>query len=308
MVLTIAGSDNSGGAGLQADLKTFTTLGVYGTSAVTCVVAEHPGRVLHITPVPPRRIADQIRLVLEAFPVVAIKTGMLYSAAIIAAIEKALAPALARDVPLVVDPVMVASSGQVLMKTDAIRALKKLIRRATLVTPNRDEAALLWGQPIKNQQMLAQAALGLAQSFRGTQILAKGGHLRGNTAVDVLAFSDGRVHEFAVKRIPGVDPHGTGCTYSAAITPAWPRASRSPNRWCSARRSSPARCGAASRSGPTSCSIICRRSGESAHALSRTGKKLSRANYPKIGTMWRAKRFPVTLRAITAWLAASASR
>jgi len=218
VVLTIAGSDNSGGAGLQADLKTFTTLGIYGTSAVTCIVAEHPGRVLNITPVPPQRVADQIRLVLEAFPVAAIKTGMLFSAAIITAIEKALAPALARNVPLVIDPVMVASSGKVLMKSDAIRALKRFITRATLVTPNRDEAALLWGQPITNEQTLSEAALGLAQSLQGPQILAKGGHLRGDTAVDILAFPDGRVHEFAVERIRGVDPHGTGCTYSAAIT------------------------------------------------------------------------------------------
>src|SRR5271168_4012550 len=116
VVLTIAGSDNSGGAGLQADLKTLTTLGVYGTTAVTCVVAEHPGRVLNITPIPPERVGDQIRLVLEAFPVAAMKTGMLYSAGIIGAVEKAIAPALQRGVPLVVDPVMVASSGKVLMK------------------------------------------------------------------------------------------------------------------------------------------------------------------------------------------------
>jgi hydroxymethylpyrimidine/phosphomethylpyrimidine kinase len=155
VVLTIAGSDNSGGAGLQADLKTFTTLGVYGTTAVTCIVAEHPGRVLNITPVPPARVADQIRLVLEAFPVAAIKTGMLYSAEIIAAVEKTLAPVLARGVPLVIDPVMVASSGKVLMKKDAIAMLRKLITSSTLVTPNRDEAALLWNQPITNLQTLS---------------------------------------------------------------------------------------------------------------------------------------------------------
>ena len=89
VALTIAGSDPSGGAGIQADLKTFTTLGVYGTTAVTCVVAEHPGRVLNITPIPPERVADQIRLVLEAFPVAAIKTGMLHSAEIIAAASMA---------------------------------------------------------------------------------------------------------------------------------------------------------------------------------------------------------------------------
>src|ERR1700742_4392335 len=112
VVLTIAGSDNSGGAGLQADLKTFTTLGVYGTTAVTCVVAEHPGRVLNITPLPAARVADQIRLVLDVFPVATIKTGMLYSAEIIQSVAKALKPAFAQGVPLVVDPVMVASSGK----------------------------------------------------------------------------------------------------------------------------------------------------------------------------------------------------
>jgi hydroxymethylpyrimidine/phosphomethylpyrimidine kinase len=218
VVLTIAGSDNSGGAGIQADLKTFTTLGVYGTTAVTCIVAEHPGRVLNITPVPPERVADQVRLVLEAFPVAAIKTGMLYSAEIIAAIEKSLAPALAQGVPVVVDPVMVASSGKVLMKQDAIRALRKFIAHATLVTPNRDEAALLRGKPINDLAALRRAALDLSRGFRGPHILVKGGHLRTGQAVDVLAFPDGRVREFGVKRIPGVDPHGTGCTYSAAIT------------------------------------------------------------------------------------------
>src|ERR1700677_459823 len=217
VVLTIAGSDNSGGAGLQADLKTFTTLGVYGTTAVTCIVAEHPGRVLNITPIPPQRVADQIRLVLEAFPVAAIKTGMLYSAAIITAVAESIMPALARGVPLVVDPVMVASSGKVLMKKDAIRALLKFIAHATVVTPNRDEAALLWGQPITNLKSLETAATDLALEYRYPHFLAKGGHLKTGDAVDVLAFSDGRIQEFSTKRIPGLDPHGTGCTYSAAI-------------------------------------------------------------------------------------------
>jgi hydroxymethylpyrimidine/phosphomethylpyrimidine kinase len=217
VVLTIAGSDNSGGAGLQADLKTFTTLGVYGTTAVTCVVAEHPGRVLNITPIPPARVADQIRLVLEAFPVAAIKTGMLYSAEIIAAVSKAIHPALKQGVPLVVDPVMVASSGKVLMKKEAIRALKKFMAQADLVTPNRDEAALLWGKPIKDLQTLNAAALDLVGEYRRPHFLLKGGHLRTDEAVDVLAYPDGRSREFAVKRIPNVDPHGTGCTYSAAI-------------------------------------------------------------------------------------------
>lgn len=217
MVLTIAGSDNSGGAGLQADLKTFTTLGVYGTSAVTCVVAEHPGRVLNITPLPPARVADQIRLVLEAFPVAAIKTGMLHSAEIIAAVTRAITPALKAGVPLVVDPVMVASTGRPLMKRDAVRALRKFILLATVVTPNRDEAALLWGRPIKNLAELEQAAMELALDFGGPFVLAKGGHLRTGQAVDVLAAPNGKLRRFSAKRIPNVDPHGTGCTYSAAI-------------------------------------------------------------------------------------------
>jgi hydroxymethylpyrimidine/phosphomethylpyrimidine kinase len=218
VVLSIAGSDNSGGAGIQADLKTFTTLGVYGTTAVTSVVAEHPGRVLNITPIPPQRVADQIRLVLEAFPVDAIKTGMLHSAEIIAAVAKAIAPSLAQGVPLVVDPVMVASSGKVLMKKNAIEALRKFLSKATLVTPNRDEAELLWGKPIKNLETLTQAALQLTRRFRHPHFLVKGGHLKTNEAVDILAYPDGRIREFAAHRIPHVDPHGTGCTYSAAIT------------------------------------------------------------------------------------------
>jgi hydroxymethylpyrimidine kinase/phosphomethylpyrimidine kinase len=219
VVLTIAGSDNSGGAGIQADLKTFTTLGVYGTSAVTCVVAEHPGRVLNITPVPASRVADQVRLVLEAFPVAAIKTGMLYSAEIIAAVSRAIRPALAKGVPLVVDPVMVASSGRVLMKPEAIRALRKFMALATVVTPNRDEAALLWGAAIKDLDALDEAARALAEALGGPAVLAKGGHLKTGMAVDVLAFSspEKKLRRFAVKRIADVDPHGTGCTYSAAI-------------------------------------------------------------------------------------------
>jgi len=217
VVLTIAGSDNSGGAGLQADLKTFTTLGVYGATAVTCVVAEHPGRVLNITPLPPGRVADQIRLVLEAFPVAAVKTGMLYSAEIISAVAEAIRPALEQGVPLVVDPVMVASSGKVLLKKDAIRALRKFIAVATVVTPNRDEAALLWGHAITNLAALTQAAFALAESFRHPHFLVKGGHLKTGQAVDVLAYPDGHTRAFGVKRLPGVDPHGTGCTYSAAI-------------------------------------------------------------------------------------------
>ncbi len=218
VVLTIAGSDCSGGAGLQADLKTFAALGVYGASAVTCVVAEHPGRVLRVTPLPPARVAEQICAVLEAFPVAAIKTGMLGSRAIIDAVEKAIRPALEAGVPLVIDPVMMASAGGSLLERDALPALRRLIKRATLVTPNRDEAARLSGITITDLRTMRAAALALARDFGGAHVLVKGGHLHSGEAIDLLAGPDGRVTRFASPRLRNVDPHGTGCTYSAAIS------------------------------------------------------------------------------------------
>jgi hydroxymethylpyrimidine/phosphomethylpyrimidine kinase len=214
--LTIAGSDNSGGAGLQADLKTFTTLGVYGASAITCVVAEHPGRVKSIEPLPSRCVREQIELVFESIPISASKTGMLFSAALIRAVAAQL-EAVPKKIPLVVDPVMVASSGAVLLRPDAIRALQQLILpRAAVVTPNRDEAALLWGQPIADLKALRQAAIDLTRTY-GVPFLVKGGHLGLREAVDLLAMGK-TVREYRAKMIPQVNPHGTGCTFSAAIT------------------------------------------------------------------------------------------
>lgn len=215
VVLTIAGSDNSGGAGIQADLKTATTLRTYGASAITSLVAEHPGRVHRIAPVAPSMVIDQIRLVFEAFPVAAIKTGMLFSRPIIAAVARELRQ-LAPGVPLVVDPVMVATSGAVLLKKDAISVLKKeLLPLATLVTPNRDEAALLWGQPIRNLEDLCAAGIDLSTQY-GCAFLVKGGHLRSHEAVDVLCQGT-TVRLYKTPMIRGVNPHGTGCTLSAAI-------------------------------------------------------------------------------------------
>jgi hydroxymethylpyrimidine/phosphomethylpyrimidine kinase len=150
--------------------------------------------------------------------VAAIKTGMLYSAEIIEAVAETIAPVLAKGVPLVIDPVMVASSGKVLLQKEAILALRKFIAQATLVTPNKDEAELLWGRPIRNVEELDFAATQLVKTFTHPHFLVKGGHLKTERAVDVLAFPDGRMHEFGSKRIPNIDPHGTGCTYSAAIT------------------------------------------------------------------------------------------
>ncbi len=196
-------------------MKTFSACGVYGTTAVTCVVAEHPGKVLGIDPVAPARVADQIRLVAEAFPVAAVKTGMLYSREIIEAVATALALHLP-EVPLVIDPVMVASVGTPLLKGEAVAALGQLLLpRAAVVTPNRDEAALLLGEPIETLSQVREAARRLAGKY-GVPFLVKGGHLRADEALDVL--SDGsREWEYSVPMMPGVNPHGTGCTFSAAI-------------------------------------------------------------------------------------------
>jgi hydroxymethylpyrimidine/phosphomethylpyrimidine kinase len=216
VVLTIAGSDSSGGAGIQADLKTFAALGVHGASAITCVVAENPGRVLRVTPLPPARVAEQIAVVLEAFPIAAIKVGMLGSRPIIDAVAKAIAPALKARTPLVIDPAMAASAGGTLLARDALPALKRLMAKATLVTPNRAEAAWLAGRPVDGEDALRAVAIELAADLK-VQVLVKGGHGRGREAIDWFASPGGRVHRIAAPRIRGVDPHGTGCTYASAI-------------------------------------------------------------------------------------------
>jgi hydroxymethylpyrimidine/phosphomethylpyrimidine kinase len=220
VALTIAGSDNSAGAGLQADLKTFGAFGVYGVTAATCVVAEVPGMVSAIQPLETNIVAEQIGLCFRAFPVGALKTGMLYSREIIETVAHCLE---ANTAPVVVDPVMVASSGDPLLKPDAVEAYKTLLfPRAALITPNADELAVLADCQITSLEVMHNVALGLASKF-GIPFLAKGGHLRGDRAVDWLAFPDGAALEFSEPFIPGANPHGTGCTYSSAITAALAR-------------------------------------------------------------------------------------
>jgi hydroxymethylpyrimidine/phosphomethylpyrimidine kinase len=215
VTLTIAGSDNSGGAGIQADLKTFTRYGVYGTTAVTCVVAEHPGRVSRITAEPPAMVAEQIRLVFEAFPVAAAKTGMLFSAGIIRSVAREMRRR--KKTKLVVDPVMVATSGAVLLKPDAERALaRELFPLAAVVTPNLDEAARLLGRKLKTAEAAEEAAIELAKQWK-VPFLVKGGHLKLDVAGDYLAWPNGKTRVFSARRVRGVETHGTGCTYSAAI-------------------------------------------------------------------------------------------
>jgi hydroxymethylpyrimidine/phosphomethylpyrimidine kinase len=219
-VLSIAGSDNSAGAGIQADLKTMSALGVYGLTTVTCVVAEVPGKVSAIQPIEPRIVAEQIRLLLEAFPIAAIKTGMLYSREIIVSVVDLLEQFAGEDgrckIPLVVDPVMVATSGDPLLRADAIALYReRLFPLATVVTPNLDETATLLQRPITSLAEMRQAGEELT-TRRGPAFLLKGGHLREPVATDLL-FAGGEISEYRAPFVPGVSTHGTGCTYSAAI-------------------------------------------------------------------------------------------
>jgi len=214
-VLTIAGSDNSCGAGAQADLKTITTLGGYAQTAITCVVAEVPGAVETIQPIDVSVIEAQVRLSLQAFPVHAIKTGMLFSPAIVTTVANVLKER-APEIPLVVDPVMVASSGESLLEPAAIEAYRsELFPLATLVTPNLDELRMLSGLPCGDLKEMEEAGRMLVERF-GCCFLAKGGHLGTDEAVDILITSQ-ESEQFSAPFRRGVDAHGTGCTFSAAI-------------------------------------------------------------------------------------------
>ena len=216
VVLSIAGSDSSCGAGAQADLKTFSSLGCHGLTAITCIVAEIPGHVRSIQTVKPEIVRDQLELLLEAYPVAAIKTGMLFSTPIIRVVAGVLA-SLKNPPPLVIDPVMVASSGASLLKQGALTAYEKhLFPLATLITPNLDELRLLTG--LKPESLTEMRAAGKKlTAATGVAVLLKGGHLKGLTATDILLTPDWEEKEYSAPFIKGVQTHGTGCTYSAAI-------------------------------------------------------------------------------------------
>lgn len=221
IALTIAGSDSGGGAGIQADLKTFTALGVHGTSAITCLTAQNPKGVLGVQATTPVQLRQQLDAVFAELPPKAAKTGMLYSTALIRVVVETFRRAKA--LRLIVDPVMVATSGARLLQPSAIRALgDDLLPLATLVTPNLDEAELLLGVKIRDEEDLRQAARSLVKRF-GCAALVKGGHLRGTReAVDI--FNDGRTELLLTAPfVRGVSTHGTGCTYSAAIAAACAR-------------------------------------------------------------------------------------
>lgn len=220
VALTIAGSDSSAGAGIQADLKTFSALGVYGLTAITCAVAETPGLVSKIEPISAEMVSRQIEVLLGSFPVAAIKTGLLFSGEIGLAVARTLRAHAERTksaAPLVIDPVMVATSGDLLLQDDAIECYEReLFPLAALVTPNLGEAARLLGEPVDDLQAMRKAGARLAEKY-GVPVLLKGGHLAGEEAIDLL-FAQGNVTEFSAPFSHGIATHGTGCTYSAAIT------------------------------------------------------------------------------------------
>ena len=215
IALTIAGSDSGGGAGVQADLKTFTALGVHGTCAITCVTAQNPRAVTGIQPIRASLVRGQIEAVFAELRPAAVKTGMLFSAALIREVADFFAQG--QRPPLIVDPVMVATSGAVLLKPGAIRLLKEqLLPLATLVTPNLDEAEMLVGRKLRSIADLEAAAQEIHRRF-GCATLVKGGHLRRMPAATDVFFDGRKMLRLVAPFVRGVSTHGTGCTYSAAI-------------------------------------------------------------------------------------------
>jgi len=213
-VLTIAGSDSSAGAGIQADLKTFAALGVYGTSVITALTAQNTSEVTAVHEAPPELVAAQIDAVVQDIRPDAVKTGMLSSAPIIEAVaEKLRQYALAN---VVVDPVMVSKGGARLLREDAIEALIELmLPLATVVTPNIPEAEDLVGYKIRTYLQIQEAAREI-HGMGPRNVVIKGGHRQGETVVDTLF--DGRdIHEFSGPRIHTTSTHGTGCTFASAI-------------------------------------------------------------------------------------------
>lgn len=215
VALSVAGSDCSAGAGIQADLKTFQHFHVHGLTAVTCVVSETARVVQAVHPVPVDVVTGQVSLLLDSFPVAAMKTGMLFSAAHVAALADLLE---SRPSPaLVVDPVMIASTGDALLEDEAVRIYQeRLLPLARVITPNLPEAERLLDTAVPDEAAMESAARELARRYR-TAVLLKGGHLENDDCLDLL-FDGGEVHRFRSPRIDVAGSHGTGCTLSAAVT------------------------------------------------------------------------------------------
>ena len=214
--LTIDGSDSGGGAGIQADLKTFAALGVYGTSAITAVTAQNTLRVSEVFELPPGLVAAQIDAVVCDIGADAVKTGMLASAAIIEVVAAKVRQHGLR--PLVVDPVMVAKSGDRLLREDAVAALRELLLPlATVLTPNLPEAEVLLGHPLASWDDIREGAKELV-AMGAEAVVMKGGHREG-PATDLL-YDGHDFREYTASRVETTSTHGTGCTFASAIAAA----------------------------------------------------------------------------------------
>ena len=214
-VLSIAGSDSGGGAGIQADLKTFAALGCFGMTAITAITAQNTRGVRSIHGIPPQMLRDQIDAVMEDMGAHAVKIGMLHSPDIVRAVAESIHRHGLQNV--VFDPVMVATSGAVLIDNEAVDVLvRELFPCVDVITPNLDEAALLVGRPLKNAEDMAAAADELIhQGARA--VLIKGGHLAGDTVIDLLLGASGEKTWMQAPRIQSLNTHGTGCTLSSAM-------------------------------------------------------------------------------------------
>jgi hydroxymethylpyrimidine/phosphomethylpyrimidine kinase len=213
--LSIAGSDSGGGAGIQADLKTFSALGVYGMTAITAVTVQNTQGVSAYEALTPGIVADQIRAVVTDIGVDAAKTGMLASAEIVEAVAVAVAETAVPN--LVVDPVSVSKHGHRLLADDAVGALReRILPLATLVTPNLPEAEGLAGFRVTSRDLMEDAAEAIRTMGPGA-VLIKGGHLRGSTTADDVFFDGDRMDWIEAERIETANTHGTGCTLSSSI-------------------------------------------------------------------------------------------
>jgi hydroxymethylpyrimidine/phosphomethylpyrimidine kinase len=215
IALTIAGSDSGGGAGIQADLKTFSALGVYGASVITAVTAQNTQAVTAVHDIPVDIVTQQIQAVLDDINVAAIKVGMLSSSEIIIAVSDKLNQS---NIPVVLDPVMVAKSGDALMQQSAIESLKtKLLPIATLLTPNLPEAATLLQCDVATDEATMRAQGEALIKLGATAVLMKGGHASGDVCVDLLIVPGDPIARFTSTRVNTKNTHGTGCTLSSAI-------------------------------------------------------------------------------------------
>jgi hydroxymethylpyrimidine/phosphomethylpyrimidine kinase len=216
VALTIAGSDSGGGAGIQADLKTFHQLGVFGTSAISAITAQNTLGVTGWEAVAASLVTAQIDAVATDLHPAAVKSGMLPNRDVIAAVADAIRR---HSIPFyVLDPVMVATSGDLLIESDAVSAISaSLVPLAALVTPNADEASVLTGMTVRNEATMREAALAISQMGAGA-VLIKGGHVNEDPATVLDLLYDGEFTSFASDRIDTTSTHGTGCTLSAAIT------------------------------------------------------------------------------------------